>query len=138
MEETLAFLHFGALALGGASTFGIPLVAMMAKASPPDHRAALMRVTGKLRMMGQGAIAILLLTGIVMASAAGLWAHAPSWFWIKLVFVAALIVGIVLAGHAGARAATGDMEAAARARMIALANIGILLLIILSAVLAFH
>ncbi len=137
MADLMVFIHFVALAMGGAASIGLLVVGLTNAKVPPEHRPSVGRVALTLRTVGKTGMALLLLTGIIMATAGGVWGDASPLFWVKLVAVAALIVGIVMGIKAGDQAMKGDPEAAKRAMMIAKINLGLLAVILACAVVAF-
>lgn len=134
----LKVLHYAGLFMGGGSAFGAMILGLTAPSAPVEHRPTLGAMARRFKTLSHVALGLLLLTGIVMASLTGAWSSGGVWFWIKLLAVAVLIVGIVLAGKAGARALAGDAEAAARARSFGMLNHASLLVVLIAAVAAFH
>lgn len=138
MEDIVLFLHFTGLFLAGASAFGLPVVGAVAGKAPVEHRSSIGKAVKPLKMIGHTALALLIVTGGLLASMDGVFDAAPTWFWVKLVAVVCLVAGIVNAGRVGNRAMSGDAEAAAKMPMLSGINIGLGLAIVLSATLAFH
>lgn len=137
-HDLLLFVHFFALAMGGAAAFGLPVTGAMHGAAPDEHKPSVARIVKPLKMIGHTAIALLVVTGVILATMGAAWSTGGVWFWVKLIFVAVLITGIVMGGKAGKAAMTGDAAAADKAKMIGMANIVSLAIILLTASLAFH
>lgn len=137
-HDLLLWLHFTGLFLGGASAFGLPaLGAVIDKADGPE-KPVLARVVKPLKMIGHVGLALLLLTGVILATTVGAWGEGPAWFYVKLVAVVALVAGIVVAGKTSARAMTGDAAAGAKMPMISAVNTLLGLFVLLAATFAFH
>ncbi|UWQ04869.1 hypothetical protein [Aliiroseovarius crassostreae] len=130
--------HILGLFMGGASAFGLPVIGALADKAELEHKPVLGRAVKPLKMIGHIGLGLILITGVLMATAGGIWSSGPFIFWIKLVAVGALIAGIVVAGKTGALAMAGDAEAAAKMPMLSMFNIGMGVLVVLFAVLAFN
>lgn len=130
--------HFVGLFMGGASAFGLPVIGALVGKAAPEHKPVLGQAVKPLKMIGHIGLGLLLISGILMATAGGLWGAGLVAFWLKLVLVVALVAGIVVGGKTGARAMTGDAAAAAKMPVISMINLGLVVLIILSAVVAFN
>lgn len=137
-HDLVLALHFFGLFLGGASAFGLPVIGALTGRAPPEHRPTVGQAVKPLKALGHAGIGLLILTGIILAFQIDAWTGAPAWFWVKLTAVAGLVAGIVVAGRTGAKAMSGDAGAAARMPKLSALNIGLGVLIILSATLAFH
>ena len=131
-------VHYFGLFMGGASAFGLPVIGALAGKAEPEHKPILGQAVKPLKRIGHIGIGLLLLSGILMATGGGHWSEGPFVFWLKLIAFVALIAGIVIAGRTGARAMSGDAEAASRMPMLSMINIGIAVLILIFAVLAFN
>ena len=131
-------IHFVGLFMGGASAFGLPVVGALVDKAEPAHKPVLGQAVKPLKRIGHIGLGLLLVTGVLMATAGGVWASGSSFFWLKLALVAALVAGIVNAGKTGARAMSGDAAAAARMPKLSMINIALVGLILLFAVLAFN
>lgn len=138
VNDVAMTVHIVGLFMGGASAFGLPVIGALTAKAEPEHKPVLGRAVKPLKMIGHVGIGLLLLTGILMASAGGVWSSGPLVFWIKLLAVAVLLAGIVIAGKTGARAMTGDAEAAAKMPKLSMMNIGMGVLVVFFAVLAFN
>ena len=131
------WLHFAALAVAGAASFGIPVVGAAAEAAAAETRPVLVGVIGRLSMVGRVALGVLIVTGALM-----LWSGAgegglSAWFWVKMGLLAVLIVALVISVRVVRRLEAGDPAAAAQAARIGAVNMGLFLLIMLMAVLGF-
>ena len=135
--DILVFIHLMALSLGGAASFGIPVVSAAMARAAPEHKPALVGAMRPLRLFGMVALTVLILTGLAAAWLQGTASGAPVWFWLKMIAVAALTVGIFTSLRLGSRAMKGDAAAGATARRLAPVNIALLALVVLFAVLAF-
>lgn len=133
----LIFLHFAAIGVGGAANFGIPAVGATIAKAAPEHRAAIAAVVPKLIILGHGALATLIVTGVIMAWCAEAWT-VGTWFWLKMVFVLWLVVGIAVGARNGRKALAGDAEAMALAPKLAVMNNLAFLAIVFAAVMAFN
>lgn len=136
MDSLLLFLHLLSLAVGGAASFGQPLIGA-AMGRSPEARPVLAGLARTLTMMGRGAVTVLIVTGVLMiwrTWGGGVWGL---WFVLKLVLVAALVGLMVYAPMTAKRAMAGDAAAAARLKQLAPAGPAILSGIVLFAVLAF-
>ena len=138
LHDAVLALHFLGLFMGGASGIGLPVIGARIGAAPPEHRQTLAGVARALKRIGQMGVAILLVTGFVLATMGGAWGTASVWFWIKLLAVAVLIGGIILADRIGPKAMAGDMGAAATIRLIGKSNLTALAVIVFAASFAFH
>ncbi len=134
----LLWLHLMAIAVAGASTFGIPVVGAAARRATADHRPVLMAVARRLSMAGRGALVLLLVTGPLLIWARYGGVPLGPWFSIKMVVVLLLTATVILSGFNARRMGKGDAAAQARAPMLALANVALLTLTVLFAVLAFR
>jgi putative membrane protein len=136
MNSLLLFLHLLALAVGGAASFGHPLIGA-AMGRSPEARPALAGIGRALTMMGRGAVTVLIVTGVLLIWSKWGGAVWTIWFVLKLVAVAALLALMVYAPRIARRASQGDMAAAARIRTISPLGPVILAAVVLFAVLAF-
>lgn len=130
--------HILGLFMGGASAFGLPVIGALTAKAEPEHKPILGQAVKPLKMIGHIGLGILFLTGVLLATAGGVWSSGPFVFWLKLVAVGVLTAGIVVAGKTGARAMAGDAEAAAKMPKLSMFNIGTSVLVVLFAVLAFN
>lgn len=131
------WLHLVAIGVGGASTFGIPVLLFTAASAPPEARPAFGALAVRLSLLGRSAIGLLIVTGAIMIWGSYGLAGLSAWFWVKMALVAALIVLVVASTRNGAKARAGDTAAAARAPKLALIGMALFVLIVLTAVLTF-
>ena len=132
----LKVVHYVGLFMGGGSAFGAMVIGMTAPGVPREHAPTLVALAKRFKVISHIALALLIGTGIIMAALEGVW--GLPWFWVKLAAVAVLIVGIVMAGKAGAKALQGDPQAGARAEKFGMLNHVALLVVLIAAVAAFH
>ncbi|GAB4282938.1 MAG: hypothetical protein Kow0058_01590 [Roseovarius sp.] len=137
LQNLLLWLHLVALAIGGAATFGLPVVGKVLATAPTEARPSLMAVARGLSTIGRGALVAVVLSGAVLLWMAQSWTGQSGWFWAKLLFVVLLSVVIVLAGLNARKLEAGDASAVARAPILGALAMALLLLIVLMAVLAF-
>lgn len=133
----LKVAHFFGLFMGGGSALGMAVIGLTAPSAPAEHRPTIGAMAKRFKMVSHIALGLLLVTGILLATIEGVWGAASVWFWIKLLAVAVLIAGIVLAGREGPKALQGDAEAGARAERFGKMNMVALVVILCGAVLAF-
>jgi uncharacterized membrane protein SirB2 len=137
LNAVLLWVHLGALALGGAATFGLPAVASQMPKATPEGRGSLVAAMMLLGRLGGIAIGLLILSGLVL-----IWSHfggpgaMSPWFWAKIALVAGFIALISVSRRNAAKAIAGDRVAAGRQRYFGLASVVTLLTIVLLAVLA--
>ena len=142
MEMSLAndlamTVHIVGLFMGGASAFGLPVIGALAGKAELEHKPVLGQAVKPLKTIGHIGLGLILLSGLLMATAGGVWSAGTFVFWLKMILVVALIAGIVIAGKTGAKAMSGDAEAAAKMPMLSMINIGLAVLIVLFAIMAF-
>lgn len=139
LNSVLLWLHFMALCLGGVASFGIPLLAARLASADPAARPALGQSMRLFSKVGAAAIGTLILTGAVLVySKFGGFAGLGVWFTLKLLVVAVLVGVIAFNRRLGARAMAGDAAAAQLAPTMAKVAIGLLMIVVATAVLAFH
>jgi putative membrane protein len=136
MDSLLLFLHLMSVAVGGAASFGQPLIGA-AMGRSPEARPALAGIARTLTMMGRGAVTVLIVTGVLMIWTTWGSSAFTVWFVLKLVLVAVLIGLMVYAPMLAKKAMGGDGAAAAQLRSLSPVGPVILAGIILFAVLAF-
>lgn len=137
VQTLLKTAHFFGLFMGGGSAFGMAVLGLTLPHVPEEHRATLVAMSKKFKIVSHAALALLIVTGALLALIVGAFSAASVWFWIKLVAVALLIIGIVRAGKAAAMSFNGDSEAAARAEVFGKMNFAALVVILFAAVSAF-
>ena len=131
----LKVIHYVGLFMGGGSAFGAMVIGMTAPGAPRDHAPTLLALAKRFKVISPIALALLIGTGIIMATLEGVW--GLPWFWVKLAAVAVLVVGIIMAGKAGTKALQGDAAAGARAEKFGMLNHMALLVVLIAAVAAF-
>ena len=135
---TLAlWLHLAALGIGGAATFGVPVLGMVADGASADGRVALGLAMQRLAFLGRFAMGLLIVTGLFMVGASYGLSGLSAWFWIKMVLVAGFVTLIVTSTRNGRRARAGDSAALARAPLLGVIGVLFFLAIVLSAVMTF-
>ena len=137
MQIVLLWIHLVCLAMGGAATFGMPVIGAMMGSAPGEARASLFAAGKRISTISRGALVGLIVTGVILVVIGPGFGGVGAWFWVKMALVVALIAGIVQASRAWRAAYAGDAAAAGRARTLGLVNIGLLLGIVLAAILAF-
>ena len=139
LNNVLFWIHLVSLALGGAATFGIPVVGRMMATATGETRPTLFKVAHGLSSVGRAGLGGLIITGPLMVWLKfGGTAGFTTWFWAKMVLVLLLIVVVVWAGMNAKRAEGGDVAAAKRAPMIGGLGALLLLGVIFCAVFAFN
>lgn len=138
INTILLWLHFIGLALGGAASFGIPVVGSRMPSASPETRPLLMGIMHGLSRVGRAGLGVLIVTGPLM-----LWlkfggvGDVSVWFWVKMLLVLLLIAGVIYSGILFKRLQGGDASVAPLMPRLGMANTAILVLIVLSAVLTF-
>lgn len=139
LNNFLFWIHLVSLSLGGAATFGIPVVGSMMPTSTAETRPVLFKVAHGLSTVSRGGLAGLIITGplLVWLKFGGM-AGFTNWFWAKMVLVVLLLAAVIIAGINAKRAEGGDMSAAKRAPMIGGIAMLLLLGVVFCAVFAFN
>jgi uncharacterized membrane protein len=131
------WLHLVSLGLGGAATFGIPVLLMVAEGAPAEVRPHFGALAMRLSFLGRVAIGLLIVSGVIMVWGSYGLAGLSGWFWVKMALVVALVGLVRFNLRNGARARAGDQAAAARMPVLGLAGIALFAAIVLAAVLTF-
>ncbi|MBI1417701.1 MAG: hypothetical protein GC146_10810 [Limimaricola sp.] len=134
--DVVLAVHLAALALAGLASFGMPMVARALANAPPEGRAALGALRGRIANAGLMALGTLVTTGTVLLLI-GVNKPLGLWFGAKLTAVFVLACVVFYARENAANAAKGDAAAQARAPKLARLSTALLLLVILLAALAF-
>lgn len=135
----LFWIHLVSLSLGGAATFGIPVVGTMMPGATAETRPTLFKVAHGLSNISRVGLALLIITGPLMVWLKfGGTAGFNNWFWAKMVFVVLLLITVIYAGINAGRAEKGDMAAAKRAPMIGMTAMVLLLAVVFCAVFTFN
>lgn len=138
LNSVLFWLHLVALSMGGAATFGIPVVGSRIGGASPEMRATLFAIVHGLSRVARIGLVLLLVTGpLLVWLKYGGTGGFTFWFWVKMVLVLILLGLIIAAGINTKRGEGGDVAAARRGPGIGMAAMVTLLLVIGSAVLAF-
>jgi putative membrane protein len=138
-NNILFWLHLTALAMGGAATFGIPVVGSKMAGASAETRPVLFAIMKGISGVSRAALGILLITGPLMVWLKfGGVGGFNTWFWIKMVLVLILFAGVIYSGVNFERAVKGDVAAAKRGPQIGMVLMVTLLAIILTAVFAFE
>lgn len=137
--DLLFWLHIVALALGGAAAFGLPVVGSKMPTATPETRPTLFKIMHGLSTVGRAGIGMLIVTGpLIIWLKYGGFGGVNVWFWIKMVLVLGLLVGVIAAGILLKRSEAGDRAAAQLGPRIGMANTLMFLGIMFSAVFAFE
>lgn len=131
------WVHFLSIGMAGMATFGIPVTLLASKSAPAQQRPAVGAILMKLAAFGRMAIALLVLSGLVIVWARYSGGGLNGWFHIKMAFVVAIVALAVYSKRNGAKASTGDAAAVARMPTLGKIGIGLFALTVLMAVLAF-
>jgi hypothetical protein len=138
MNEILLILHFFGFGAGMAASVGNFTIMQLIQASPGDA-PVLSRVPPVLARVGQVGLAVLWLTGIVMVWS--IWGGPGSlnWaFWVKFAAVVLLTGVAVYLDLTIRKVRAGDTAAAASLPIFGRVAAGLLALIVVFAVIAFH
>ncbi len=141
MYTILLFLHFIGLALGVGVPIGNIVAQRLAANSSPEGAAALRGLPPRLAPFSQAGLALLIITGVLMmgfSQGRAMVAFAGFWFWLKLASVAGLAAVVFLLWQTSVQMRAGNMQNAARMRLLAPAAMALSLATVLFAVLAFH
>lgn len=136
-HELLLWLHFMALAFGGAASFGNAVVGQVAARQGEAAQPFLMPVARGLSRLGHAGLGLLILSGIFLVSTGPGWGGVGFWFWIKMMLVALLAASIGSIIMQLRKAWAGDDEAQRRVGFLGKANILLLALIVLTAAFEF-
>lgn len=139
LNNILFWIHFIGLAMGGAATFGIPVVAGLMPTAGPETRPVLVKAMMGISKVSRAGLGALIVTGalLVWLKYGGL-SGFTWWFWLKMALVVLLIGAVVWAGINAKAAAGGDLAAVKRGPMIGMGSMILLLGIVLTAVFAFE
>ncbi|MCR4283002.1 MAG: hypothetical protein NUV72_08265 [Bauldia sp.] len=138
MNEILLILHFFGLGAGFASSIGNFTVMQLIQASPGDA-PVLGKVPPVLARVGQVGLGLLWVTGLIMVwSRYGGPGNLDWAFWLKIVCVILLTGLAIFLDLTVKRVRAGDMAAAAQLPLFGRIGAGLLVLIVIFAVIAFH
>lgn len=139
LNNILFWIHLVSLSLGGAATFGIPVVGRMMPTATNETRPLLFRVAKGLSTISRVGLGLLIITGpLLVWLKFGGTVGFTAWFWAKMVLVVLLLVAVIYAGINAKAAEGGDMAAAKRGPMIGLVAMLLLLGVVFCAVFAFN
>ncbi len=137
MNQVLLILHLFGFGGGVGASLGNFIIGGLLAANPGDT-PALSRMRLVLARVGQVALALLWLTGIILVwSKWGGPAHVPQLFWFKLLFVLALTALAVAMDLTFKAVRAGNVALAARLPILGMAGAVLLILIVVIAVFAF-
>lgn len=141
MEFTtlLLWLHFVAMAAGLGAGIALAVTGPLLVKGPPDQRPLMWHLEKVFSRIGLAGLATLLVTGPLMVWLRyGGFASFTWWFWVKMAFVAATLIGVAVHTWAAGRFQRGD--ATAVPLMFIGGRVGgvSMVLVILSAVLTFN
>lgn len=136
--DILLWIHLAALGLGGAASFGLPVVGSKMATANAETRPLLFSIMQRLTRIGRAGFGLLIITGplIVWLKYGGM-AGFNTWFWVKMALVVVLLGLIIYAGTNAKKAEAGDRMAAIRAPTIGMGATTVFLLVIGAAALAF-
>ena len=138
MNEILLILHFFGLGAGFAASIGNFTVMQLIQASPGDA-PVLSKVPPVLARAGQVGLGLLWLTGLILVWTKYGGPGNLDWaFWIKIACVVALTAIAVYLDLTIKKVRAGDTAAAAQLPIFGRVAAGLLALIVIFAVLAFH
>ena len=135
--KLLIWCHLLGIALGGAASFGHPVVGAIAD-STAEARPHMMRAAKVLGSVGRAGIGFLVISGALMLWLAHDLSTLGAVFWAKMALVVALVINVILASRASRALAGGDMSAAERLPVHAKIGVALMLLLLAFGVLAFR
>jgi uncharacterized membrane protein len=138
MNEILLILHFLGFGAGMAASVGNFTIMMLIQASPGDA-PVLSKVPPRLARVGQVGLGVLWITGVIMVWS--IWGGPGNldWaFWVKFVCVVLLTGVAIYLDLTIRKVRAGDTAAAAQLPLFGRVAAGLLLLIVVFAVIAFH
>jgi hypothetical protein len=138
MNEILLILHFFGFGAGMAASVGNFTVMQLIQASPGDA-PVLSKVPPVLARAGQVGLGLLWLTGLIMVWSIYGGPGGLDWaFWVKIVCVVLLTAVVVYLDLTIRKVRAGDTAAAAQLPLFGRVAAGLLVLIVIFAVIAFH
>src|SRR5690606_34765118 len=112
----------------------MPAVRSRMASAAPERRPTLLAVMkGITTVRGAGLGTLIVTTPPILCLRGGL-GGANTWFWIKMVLVAALLAGVIYAGINMKRSMEGDAEAGRRSGLVGRINGLLMLAIVFAAV----
>ena len=137
MNEILLILHLLGFGAGMATSVGNFTIMMLIQKSPGDA-PVLSKVPPVLARVGQVALAVLWITGIIMVWTVWQGPENLNWaFWVKFACVVLLTAVAIYLDLTVKRVRAGDTAAAAQLPLFGRIAAGLLLLIVIFAVIAF-
>jgi uncharacterized membrane protein len=138
MNEILLILHFLGFGAGMAASVGNFTIMQLVRNSPGDA-PVLTKVPPLLARVGQVGLGVLWITGIVMVWAVWGGPENLGWaFWVKFVCVVLLTAVAIYLDLTVKKVRAGNTAAAAQLPLFGRIAAGLLLLIVIFAVIAFH
>lgn len=137
LYKILLWGHLLGIALGGAASFGHPVLGAIAD-STPEARPHMMRAAKALGTIGRAGIGFLVVSGALMLWLAHDLSTLSGVFWAKMGLVVLLVGNVILASRAARALAGGDETAAARLPIHAMIGLALMLLLLAFGVLAFR
>lgn len=138
MNDILLILHFFGFGAGMAASVGNFTILQLIQAAPGDA-PVLGRVPPVLARVGQVGLAILWITGLIMVWSIYGGPQLLAWpFWAKIVCVVGLTAVAAYLDLTVKKVRAGDRSAAAMLPLFGRIAAGLLFLIVVFAVLAFH
>lgn len=107
----LFIVHIMAFVAGGTNAVIMPVIGPKLATATPEVRAQLLDIVAKVSKVGKWAFATLLVTGVLVLWLKWNWVVPNVWFWIKMAFVALMVVFIALNEMAARRGRAGDPDA---------------------------
>ncbi|GAB1480755.1 hypothetical protein MASR2M74_33380 [Paracoccaceae bacterium] len=137
LYKALIWCHLLGIALGGAASFGHPVLGAIAD-STPEARPFVLRAGKALGALGRAGIVALVGSGVLMIWLAYDIRAMPAVFWVKMVLVVALVVNVVMAGLAAKAVAEGNTAAGARLPVHGVIGVALMLLLLAFGILSFR
>ncbi|MEO8882118.1 MAG: hypothetical protein ABI377_01660 [Devosia sp.] len=139
LNNLLFWLHLTALAMGGAASFGMPVVGKQLAKATSETRPVLFAVAHGLSSVSRAGLAILIVTGpLLIWLKFGGMSGFTWWFSLKMVLVVLLLANVIYLGILMKRVEHGDASAAGMLPRLGTLGMVLLLGIVLSAVFAFN
>ncbi len=134
----LLWVHLISLSIGGAASFGIPVVASRMAGAAPETRPLLMQIMMGLSKVGRVALGLLIVTGpLLVWLKYGDISGFNTWFWVKMALIVVLLAGIIYSGILLKRTLAGGPPSPLAPRL-GMINTLVFLAIVFAAVFAFE
>ena len=105
----LFWLHFIGIAMGLGGGIALSQIIPRLVAAPPAEREALDTLQAVMSRVTVAGLVLLLITGpLLLWLRFGSFALMPVWFWIKMLFVATLVIGVFTNKWAARRFGAGE------------------------------